>query len=155
MWHMKTSLPLGMILGTLALAGTIALAQTEPADNTTPYRKVYLTSQAVFDQCGEVARGDLYRRVVRDKVNECVFFSDGEKAGFRSWADARSVAFAKQSAEAAAKGAVPGTPEEQHRCKALQEQSDMHEAFRRLDRYGRSQASADDVIQEACERTAP
>jgi hypothetical protein len=155
MWQTKTSLRLGIILGTLALGGTTALAQTEPADNTAPYRSVYETSQAIFDQCGDVARGDLYRKVVREKADKCPLFSDSEKANFRSWADARSAAFAKQSAEAAAKGAVPGTPEEQHRCKALQEQPSMREAFRRIDRYGRGQAGADEVIQEACERTVP
>jgi hypothetical protein len=139
-----------MLLGSMA-----AQAQTATPDHTLPYRGSYSNSQAIFDQCGDVARGDLLRKVVREKVDHCPFFSETEKAGFRAWATARGAEYAEQSTQASAAGPVPGTPDMVRRCKEFTFTAEFYKLRRLIDRYGRGQAGADDVIQEACGPTEP
>ena len=138
----------------LLLGGGTARAQSAIPDNTAPYRHVYEISPNLYDQCGDVVRGDLYRKVVVDKVNHCPF-TEAEKADFRNWASARSAEFAAQSAQAAAHGPVPSTPDVAQRCKALDGEPAMREARRRIDAYGRGKGTADDVIQETCRPAQP
>jgi hypothetical protein len=144
-----------LALATMLLGSVAAQAQTAAPDNTLPYRNSYKNSQSLFDQCGDVARGDLLRKVVREKVDHCPFFSEAEKAGFRTWATARSAEYADQSAQASAAGPVPGTPDMVRRCKAFTFTAEFYKLHRLIDRYGRGQAGADDVIQEACQPAEP
>lgn len=144
----------GLALAATLLGSAAAQAQTAAADNTSAYRSVYETSQTIFDQCGDVARSDLYRRVVREKVDPCPF-TEVEKADFQTWAAARGVRFAGDSAQAASQGPVPGAPDAVRHCTALAADVNMREARRRLDRYGRGEADVDEVIQEACRPAQP
>jgi hypothetical protein len=149
----------GPALAVILLSGAAGAAQTAtPGDtvssNTLPYRNVYDTSQSLFDKCGDVVRGDLYRKVVREKVAACPFGA-AEKADFQTLAAARSTEFARQSAKASAQGPVPGTPDEVRRCKTFTFTAEYFEIRRLLDRYGHGAARADDVIKEACRPFQP
>jgi hypothetical protein len=139
-----------LALAAMLLGSAAAQAQSAAADHTLPYRNSYTNSQSLFDQCGDVARGDLFRKVVREKVEHCPYFSESEKAGFRAWATERGAEYAEQSAQASAAGPVPGTPVMVRRCKEFTFTSEYYKLHRLIDRYGRGQAGADDVIEEAC-----
>ncbi len=143
----------GITVGAILPSAAATLVQFAAPDNTLPYRRVFQPSQDISDQSGDVARGDLYRKVVREKVERCPF-SGAEKASFRAWADTRNAAFAGDCARAAARGAVPGTPEEQHRSKALAAAPRMRVVLRRIDEYGRGKARSEDVIGEVCRPSA-
>jgi hypothetical protein len=144
-----------LALVTMLLGSVAAQAQTAAPDHTLPYRGSYSNSQAIFDQCGDVARGDLLRKVVREKVDHCPFFSEAEKAEFRTWATARGVEYVAQSTQAAAAGPVPGTPDMVRRCKEFTFTAEFYKLRRLIDRYGRGKANADDVIQESCRPIEP
>jgi hypothetical protein len=144
-----------LALVTMLLGSVAAQAQTAAPDHTLPYRGTYSNSQAIFDQCGDVPRGDLLRKVVSEKVDHCPFFSETEKARFRTWAAARGTEYAAQSTLASAAGPVPGTPEMVRRCKEFTFTAEFYKLRRLIDRYGRGKASADDGIQESCRPIEP
>ncbi len=145
----------GLTLAAVLLGSATAHAQTAAPDNTSPYRHAYSNTQSIFDHCGDVTRGDLFRKVLREKVDHCRFFSEADKASFRTWAAARSADYAEQSRQAAAQGPVPSTPDMIRQCKEFTFTSEYQRMRRLIDRYGDGKASADDVIQEACEAAQP
>jgi hypothetical protein len=145
------SATMGLALAATLLGSGTAQAQATAPDNTSPYLNAYKNTQLIYDQCGDVARGDLFRKVVREKVDHCPFFSDAEKAGFRTWAAARSAEYSVQSTQASAQGPVPSTPDMIRQCKEFTFTAEYYRMRRLIDRYGHGRASADDVIQEACE----
>jgi hypothetical protein len=144
-----------LALAVMLLGSVAAQAQTAAPDNTLPYRHAYKNTQLIFDQCGDVARGDLFRKVVREKVDHCPVFSEADKAGFRTWAAARSAEYSVQSTQASAQGPVPATPDMIRGCKEFTFTTEYYRIRRLIDRYGRGESSADDVIQEACQPAQP
>ena len=143
------------IIGVAALVGPVtALGQTQPRDDSTPYRQVYDSSQGLFDACGDEALGTLYRQVVRDKVEECPVFSAAVKADFRAWAAGRSVTIEDEDRRARAKGPVPA-PGKTKFCQDLRAQAAMADTRRRLEDYGRGKIDANAVIEEPCRRFNP
>ncbi len=132
----------GLALAALLLGGGTARAVA--SDNTLPYRIAYKNTQSIFDQCGDVARGGLFRKVVREKVDRCPVFGEAEKAEFRTWAAARDAEYSEPDNQAAA-------PDVIGRCKAFAATAEYRTLRLRIDRYGRGDGGADDVIQEACQ----
>jgi len=142
-----------LMLGVTLFSTGFVRAQTPPSANTAPYRKVYTQSEDVFDRCGDAMRGDLYRRVLTEKVKSCLF-SAAEKVDFQTWAVSQSARIAEDDRQAQAAGPVPA-PADEHRCKESASDSNMRMIQRRLDQFGRGKIGADGVIEEACPSMQP
>jgi hypothetical protein len=137
-----------LMLGVTLSSAGFARAQTTPSANTEPYRHVYTQSEALFDRCDDAVRGDLYRRVVTEKVKNCPF-SAAEKAEFQTWAVSQSARIAEEDRQAHAAGPVPA-PADEHQCKENASEPYMRMILRRLDQFGRGKIGADGVIEEVC-----
>ena len=137
-----------LMLGVTLFSTGFVRAQTLPFANTEPYRHVYMQSEALFDQCDDAVRGDLYRRVLTEKMKSCPF-SAAEKAEFQTWAVSQSARIAEEDRKAHAAGPVPA-PVDVNRCKQSASDPNMRMIQRRLDRFGQGRIDADGVIEEAC-----
>lgn len=140
-----------LTLGITMFGAGGARAQTPLSANTAPYRHAYTQSQSIFDQCGDGVRGELYRRVLTEKMKSCPF-SAAEKAEFQ--AVSQSARIAEEDRQAHAAGPVPAAADETL-CKQSAAVAEMRLVPRRLDQFGQGRIGADGVIEEACMAMQP
>ena len=142
-----------LMLGATLCSPGVVQAQTPTSANTEPYRHVFTQSEAMFDKCNDTARGDLYRRVLTEKMKSCPF-SAAEKAAFQTWAVAQSARIAEDDRQAHAAGPVPALADEGG-CKQSASDPNMRIIRQRLDHFGQGKIGAGGVIEEVCTPMQP
>jgi hypothetical protein len=142
-----------LLLGVTLFGAGWARAQTVPSANIAPYTHVYTQSQALFDRCNDTVRGDLYRRVLTEKMKGCPF-SAAEKAEFQAWAVSESARIAEENRQAHAAGPVPAAADDAW-CKQGDAEPYMRFVRRRIDQFGQGRINADGVIEEVCTKMQP
>jgi hypothetical protein len=142
-----------LLFGVTLFGANWAHAQTTPSGNSEPYAHVYTTSQGLFDRCNDTVRGDLYRRVVTEKMKGCPF-SAAEKAEFQAWAVTESARIAEENRQAHAAGPVPAAADEAQ-CKQADAEPYMRLVRRKIDQFGQGRINADGVIEEVCTKMQP
>ena len=147
---------LSLMLATALLARyeppTRAQSPSENLEDANAFQIAFGMSFYGFDECGDTAAGDLFRKALVEKFDHCPFSAEARRR-FHRWADDQTAsAVAAMQRYIADHGKLPEQLDGMKlTCAALQRTEKYKKTRDILERYSRGEINVDAIIPDRCD----